>query len=131
MACGERALLAELDAQIHRDGTHEERSPMYHSLILENGLDLLNLAGRSPRTPDGFVEALSEVLGRMIRALARFTGPDDRIALFADSAWGWRPSPRRSSNTPIDWAWSNDAPGPEIWPSTIPATRESTATASS
>lgn len=81
-------LLAELDAQIHRDGTHEERSPMYHSLILENGLDLLNLARRSPRTPDGFVEALSEVLGRMIRALARFTGPDDRIALFADSAWG-------------------------------------------
>ena len=85
---GSEALLAELDAQVHRDGTHEERSPMYHSLILENGLDLLNLARRSPRTPEGFVEALGGVLGRMTRALARFTGPGNRIALFADSAWG-------------------------------------------
>ena len=54
----------------------------------------------------------------MIRALARFTGPDDRIALFADSAWGVAAEPRRSSNTPIDWAWSNDAPA-RRWPSTI------------
>lgn len=85
---GSDALLAEFASQIHADGTHEERSPMYHSLILENGLDLLNLARVSSRTPDGFADALAEVLGRMTRALARFTGPDGRIALFADSAWG-------------------------------------------
>ena len=85
---GSEALLAEFDAQVHPDGGHEERSPMYHSLILENGLDLLNLARASERTPEGFADALAGVLARMTEALARWTGPDGRIALFADSAWG-------------------------------------------
>jgi len=82
------ALLAEFEAQVHRDGVHEERSPMYHSLILENGLDLLNLSRVSPRTPPGFADNLAATLRRMLDALALFTGPDGRITLLADSGWG-------------------------------------------
>ena len=33
----------ELDEQILADGGHFERSPMYHSMILEDCLDLLNV----------------------------------------------------------------------------------------
>ena len=82
------ALEAELASQVHADGGHEERSPMYHSLILENVLDLLNLAQGSSRAPEGFVDVLREVAARMLDALALYTRPDGRIALFADSAWG-------------------------------------------
>lgn len=80
-------LCAELDAQVHLDGGHEERSPMYHSLLLESVLDLLNLAKQSPRTPAGFVASLERAATRMLEALATWTGPDGRISLFADSAW--------------------------------------------
>ena len=83
-----KALLAEFAAQIHPDGGHEERSPMYHSLILENGLDLQNLAQVAPRTPAGFCDRLGAILRKMVDALALYTGPDGRILLFADSAWG-------------------------------------------
>jgi uncharacterized heparinase superfamily protein len=82
------ALIEELGRQIGRDGSHEERSPMYHALLLENVLDLTNLAQASERTPPGLVEALSEQAARMLDALALWTLPDGRIALFADAAWG-------------------------------------------
>lgn len=82
------ALAAELALQVHADGGHEERSPMYHSLILENVLDLLNLAQASPRATPEFVALLRDVAARMLSALALYTRPDGRIALFADSAWG-------------------------------------------
>ncbi len=80
-------LVAELGRQIGRDGGHEERSPMYHALLLENVLDLTNLARASERTPSGLVAALSEHASRMLDALALWTLPDGRIALFADAAW--------------------------------------------
>lgn len=84
----EGQLLSELDAQIAADGGHEERSPMYHSLILENILDLLNLAIASPNGSDELVRALSRVAERMTSGLGVYAGRDDRIALFADSGWG-------------------------------------------
>jgi len=81
------ALLEEIDRQIRPDGGHEERSPMYHSLLLENLLDLANLAQAAPeRAPDGLVEGLQSAATRMLEALDLYTHPDGRIALFADSA---------------------------------------------
>lgn len=79
---------AELSAQVHADGAHEERSPMYHSLLLEGLLDLLNLAKVSPRAPSGLAETLRETASRMVGALGFYTAPDGRISLLADSAWG-------------------------------------------
>ena len=88
------ALLVELDSQIRPDGGHEERSPMYHALLLENVLDLLNLCqAHSERVPDGFADALEETAARMLEALEVMTHADGEIALFADSAFDVASSP--------------------------------------
>lgn len=84
----EEALRAELDRQVLPDGAHVERSPMYHSLLLENVLDLLNLARARPeRAPAGLVPRLEDAAARMLGALQVWTHPDGEIALFADSAF--------------------------------------------
>ena len=79
----------EMDRQIHGDGLHEERAPMYHALLLENLLDLLNLvqAAEGP-LPDAMSECLQSVTSRMIVALETVAHPDGDIALFSDSAFG-------------------------------------------
>lgn len=80
-------LLRELTRQVHPDGGHEERSPMYHAHLLEGLLDLLNLCRAAPeRAPEGLTSALEQTAARMLRALALLTHRDGRIALFADSA---------------------------------------------
>jgi uncharacterized heparinase superfamily protein len=82
------ALLRELDAQIGPDGGHQERSPMYHSLLLENLLDLLNFCLAEPaRAPSKLINGLRETTSRMLGALDLWTHLDGRIALFADSAF--------------------------------------------
>ena len=87
-------LLDQLDLQIHPDGGHEERSPMYHSLLLENLLDLLNLCLSAPeRPPAGLVVALQATASRMLDALAVWTHADGQIALFADSGVGIASAP--------------------------------------
>lgn len=103
LACAD-SLRRELDRQIGADGCHVERSPMYHSLLLENLLDLLNLAqavrsqGPTPATAAAaslcvvraseLADELSAVASRMLGALDLLTHPDGEIALFADSAHG-------------------------------------------
>lgn len=88
----------ELASQIGADGLHEERSPMYHALLLENVLDLLNLAravseaGESaargaPKGLDALVAEAHETARRMLGALSVLSHPDGEIALFADSAF--------------------------------------------
>ncbi len=78
----------EIESQIHPDGGHEERSPMYHALLLESLLDLLNLCRAAPdRAPEGLTGTLSAAAARMARALAFWTHPDHRIALFGDSGF--------------------------------------------
>lgn len=70
----------EVGEQVLADGGHFERSPMYHALILEDVLDLLNLAGAFP---EAFGEERrlhwSRTAGRMLGWLERMTHPDGRI----------------------------------------------------
>jgi hypothetical protein len=88
------ALVAELRDQIHPDGGHEERSPMYHSLLLENLLDLRNVMTRANGRGTGALAAeVDASIGRMLAALRLWTHPDGRIALFADSAHGIAQTP--------------------------------------
>lgn len=79
----------ELSEQILPDGGHFERSPMYHGLILEDLLDLLNLLRAYP---DAGVEPawearLRKLSGAMREWLARMCHPDGEIALFNDAAF--------------------------------------------
>ncbi len=76
----------ELPEQILPDGMHFERSPMYHSIILEDLLDLVNLDAPL---------ALRETVTRMLHALAAMTGPDGEIARFNDAANGISLAPTR------------------------------------
>jgi uncharacterized heparinase superfamily protein len=64
---------------------------MYHSLILEDVLDLINLR----RTYPGLLPDWSGVGGRMLGWLEQMIHPDGGIAFFNDSAFGVAPEPGR------------------------------------
>lgn len=79
--------------QILADGGHFERSPMYHAIILEDLLDLIQLALRWP----GVIETDTETAWRryalsMLDWLAAMTHPDGEIAFFNDAAIGIAPN---------------------------------------
>lgn len=82
------ALLArECKEQILADGGHFERSPMYHALILEDLLDLLNLSScYDQAVPAADLEQWQEIVGRMRRWLAVMTHPDGGLSFFNDAA---------------------------------------------
>jgi len=86
-------LRRELREQILPDGGHFERSPMYHAILLEDVLDLLQL----DRCYPGVFEAADvaewrDTATRMLRWLRVMTHPDGGIAFFNDAALGVAPS---------------------------------------
>jgi uncharacterized heparinase superfamily protein len=79
----------ELPEQILDDGGHFERSPMYHAIILEDLLDLLNLAYCFKGLfPHGQTAQWQAYAARMRSWLAAMSHPDGRIAFFNDAAFG-------------------------------------------
>jgi uncharacterized heparinase superfamily protein len=85
-----RQLLAsELEAQVLADGGHFERSPMYHAVVLEDLLDVLNLYQAYGETVP---PAWGETAVHMLRWLAAMTHADGEIALFNDAAFGQAPT---------------------------------------
>lgn len=91
---GESILLRELGEQILADGGHFERSPMYHAIILEDILDLLNLECGGKRILSPQLEAiLVDAARRMGSTLGVLTHPDGEIAYFNDAAIGIASSP--------------------------------------
>ena len=87
---GLRLLKREIPEQILADGGHFERSPMYHSLIFEDVLDLVNLGRAYP----GLLPDWSGAAARMSGWLKQMVHPDGQIAFFNDSALGVAPEPR-------------------------------------
>jgi len=86
-------LKRELLEQILPDGGHFERSPMYHAIVLEDLLDLLQLARVYPGLlPDEDVAAWREVVLRMHHWLRVMTHPDGGISLFNDAAFDIAPT---------------------------------------
>lgn len=85
-------LQREIGEQILGDGGHFERSPMYHSIVLEDVLDMINLGLTFPdRLPASFLKRLRDISGPMLRWLRVMTHPDGRISFFNDSAFGVAP----------------------------------------
>ncbi|MDP5280673.1 alginate lyase family protein [Sphingomonas sp. DG1-23] len=94
LGAAERILTVQLPEQVLPDGGHFERSPMYHAIILEDVLDMLNAArlwrgAVSPRLE----RMLDETAGRMLGAMARMCHPDGEIGFFNDSATGIAANP--------------------------------------
>lgn len=93
LALGLEILTEQLPEQILSDGGHFERSPMYHSIALEDVLDLLNAAGAWPgRIGAEHVARWRQAAPGMLRWLDSMCHPDGEIALFNDSALGVAPS---------------------------------------
>lgn len=91
---GLRILEREIREQVLPDGGHFELSPMYHSLILEDLLDLYNLARAYPNTFSAEEGKRWEgVIGKMRRWLKVMCHPDGEIAFFNDAAWEISPNP--------------------------------------
>ncbi|MBI4061609.1 MAG: alginate lyase family protein [Elusimicrobia bacterium] len=88
----ERLLREQWDEQILPDGGHFERSPMYHALILEDALDILNLA----RAYDfkALAARARAAASLLLDFLPAAMHPDGEIAFFNDSAFGMAPAPR-------------------------------------
>jgi len=94
LARGLRILDREVDEQFLRDGGHFELSPMYHSTLLWDLCDLVNLAGRSGVHQLGERSAnWRQVIERGLAWLALMSHPDGEVAFFNDCAFGIAPHP--------------------------------------
>ena len=93
LAEGQRLLRRQLAEQILPDGGHFELSPMYHSIILEDVIDLLQLANVYPAAvaPD-LLATLRDAASRMLDWLQVMTHPDGELSFFNDAALGIAPT---------------------------------------
>lgn len=90
---GLEILQRELGEQILKDGGHFERSPMYHAIILEDVLDLIQLDLRFPGVVDAaLVAEWRQLAVRMLGWLRTMTHPDGEISFFNDAAHGIAPN---------------------------------------
>jgi uncharacterized heparinase superfamily protein len=84
------------EEQVLPDGGHFELSPMYHALVLEDFLDLRNLAqfyGEDYQPLDQLTYARwTHAIEKMRTWLLDLTHPDGEIAFFNDAAFGIAPS---------------------------------------
>ncbi len=94
LAAGLEILRDQVPEQVLADGGHFERSPMYHSLILEDLLDLINLSAALPNViPAEDVALWSSAASRMLGWLEKMCHPDGRISFFNDAAFAIAPEP--------------------------------------
>lgn len=94
---GVSILNRQIDEQFLGDGGQFELSPMYHSLAMEDLLDIINIYNSVSTSNLPQLTALLEIINNVIpRAwywLATMTHPDYNITLFNDSAFGIAPTP--------------------------------------
>ena len=101
LAKGTRLLSREINEQILPDGGHFERSPMYHALILTDLIDLSNLLQNSaqdekeePANLRTLKAQIEKRIPPMLYWLQAMTHPDERPALFGDTAFNIVPQRR-------------------------------------
>ena len=91
---GRRILLEQAGEQIFDDGGHYEKSPMYHSILVEDYLDALNLViSNSINVSEGDTLFLKAKTEKALDYLSAILMPDGDIPLFNDSAFEIAPHP--------------------------------------
>lgn len=90
LSAGTRLIFAEAHEQFLPDGGHFELSPMYHAILLEGILDLINVSRAYgleslQAEPGGY---WAELTARMLGWLGCMSHPDGEISLFNDAATG-------------------------------------------
>ena len=92
----EKGLLTEIPEQILEDGANFELSPMYHSLILIDMLDMLNLKKAYPtRISNELTSLIEEYIPKMLVFMEAMAHPDDGLSFFNDSVNGIAPPKAR------------------------------------
>lgn len=90
---GSRILSREIPEQILADGGNFERSPMYHAMILEDVLDLINANDAWPgRISSAIVQQWRTTASGMLEWLAGLVHPDGDVSFFNDSAFAIAPT---------------------------------------
>jgi len=91
---GKNILLEEAEEQILDDGGHYEKSPMYHSIFIEDYLDVINLMdSNSLDIGLNDLALLREKTRSVMDFLSDIVMPDGEIPLFNDSAFKIAPHP--------------------------------------
>ena len=91
---GLKILCEEACEQILADGGHNERSPMYHCIVVEDFLDILNLCLSNPDLVEPReVDMLRQHTCTTLDFLQDILTPDGQIPLFNDAAFGIAPRP--------------------------------------
>jgi uncharacterized heparinase superfamily protein len=118
----ERALVEipkQLQEQTLQDGGHYERSPQYHALMLENYLDIYNLAiNNGALFNHPFIHQVKHHAIRGLDFLNTIVFPDNQIPLFNDSAFNIAPS-LDDLNQYAERLFSYQSPEESIIPSII------------
>ena len=92
LAAGLNLIDQQLPEQVLADGGNFERSTMYHSIFLEDLLDLINASKCWPEfVSEGKINQWCEIANRMLAWLDGLTHPDGEIALFNDAAFNIAP----------------------------------------
>lgn len=92
LSIAEEGLLTEIPEQILEDGANFELSPMYHSLILVDMLDMLNLNKAYPaQVSSKLVSLLEFYIPKMLAFMEAMAHPDEGVSFFNDSADGIAP----------------------------------------
>lgn len=95
---GLKIINRELTDQIRSDGSHYEQSPMYHALLFEDLLDMINI-GRAYGWDKG--KLWESMASRMFAYLNAVCHPDGQICLFNDAAFNMSPAPKEV----VDYAY--------------------------
>ena len=86
---GRKIYEEQIAEQILTDGVHFELSPMYHAIILEDILDVLNICQAYPEKCDAsFNQRLRVTAQMMLAAYQSLIHPDGQISFFNDAAFG-------------------------------------------
>ena len=86
---GRKIYEEQIPEQILADGVHFELSPMYHAIILEDILDVLNICQAYPEKCDAnFNKLLQSTAQNMLAAYQSLIHPDGQISFFNDAALG-------------------------------------------
>ena len=89
----EKGLITEIPEQILEDGANFELSPMYHSLMVVDMLDMLNLSrAYQAQVSTRLVSLLEAYIPKMLTFMQSIGHPDGGISFFNDSAEGIAPS---------------------------------------
>lgn len=99
LSIGEKGLVSEIPIQILEDGANFELTPMYHSLMLVDMLDILNLCRAYPEKVSlKLASLLEEFIPKMLTFMDTMSHPDGGVSFFNDSVDGIAPKKSKIEN---------------------------------